>query len=33
MDWDQLYTYKVDKNLPLPSGEPIDKLVEEEDKL
>jgi hypothetical protein len=33
MDWDQLYTYKVDKNSPLPSGEPIDKLVEEEDKL
>jgi sporulation protein YlmC with PRC-barrel domain len=33
MDWDELYTYKVDKNSPLPSGEPIDKLVEEEDKL
>ena len=33
MDWEQLYTYKVDKNSPLPSGEPIDKLVEEEDKL
>lgn len=33
MDWDQLYTYNVDKNSPLPSGEPIDKLVEEEDKL
>jgi len=33
MDWDQLYTYKVDKNSLLPSGEPIDKLVEEEDKL
>jgi hypothetical protein len=33
MDWDELYTYNVDKNSPLPSGEPIDKLVEEEDKL
>jgi hypothetical protein len=33
MDWDQLFTYKVDKNAPLPSGEPIDKLVEEEDTL
>ena len=33
MDWDELYTYKIDKNSPLPTGEPIDKLVEEEDKL
>ena len=33
MDWDELYTYKIDKDSPLPSGEPIDKLVEEEDKL
>jgi sporulation protein YlmC with PRC-barrel domain len=33
MDWDQLFTYKVDKNAPLPSGESIDKLVEEEDTL
>ncbi len=33
MDWDELYTYKVDKDSPLPTGEPIDKLVEEEDKL
>ena len=33
MDWDELFTYKVDKNSPLPSGDPIDKLVEEEDKL
>jgi hypothetical protein len=33
MDWDELYTYKVDKNSPLPTGEPVDKLVEEEDKL
>ena len=33
MDWDELFTYKVDKNAPLPSGEPIDNLVEEEDKL
>jgi len=33
MDWDELYKYAVDKNSPLPSGESIDKLVEEEDKL
>jgi len=33
MDWDELYTYEVDKNSPLPSGESIDKLVEEEDNL
>jgi hypothetical protein len=33
MDWDELYTYKVDKDSPLPTGEPIHKLVEEEDKL
>jgi len=33
MGWDELFTYKVDKNAPLPSGDPIDKLVDEEDKL
>ena len=33
MDWDELYTYNVDKNSPLPGGEPVHKLVEEEDKL
>jgi sporulation protein YlmC with PRC-barrel domain len=33
MDWDELFTYKVDKNAPLPTGDPIDKLVEEEDAL
>jgi sporulation protein YlmC with PRC-barrel domain len=33
MEWDELFTYKVDKNAPLPGGQPIDKLVEEEDKL
>ena len=31
MDWDELFTYKVDKNSPLPEGEPIDKLAEEEE--
>jgi len=33
MSWDELFTYKVDKNSPLPGGEPVEKLVEEEDKL
>ncbi len=33
MDWDELFSYKVDKNAPLPGGEAIVKLVEEEDKL
>jgi sporulation protein YlmC with PRC-barrel domain len=34
MDWKELFRYKVDKNMPLPSGEPVDKLaVEEEDVL
>ena len=33
MDWDELFTHKVDKNAPLPTGDPIDKLVEEEDTL
>jgi hypothetical protein len=29
MEWDELFKYKVDKNSPLPGGEPIDKLVED----
>jgi sporulation protein YlmC with PRC-barrel domain len=29
MDWDELFKYKVDKNAPLPTGEPVDKLAEE----
>ena len=29
-DWDELFKYKVDKNAPLPTGEPVDKLAEEE---
>jgi hypothetical protein len=33
MDWDELFACKVDKNAPLPTGEPIDNLVGEEDKL
>jgi sporulation protein YlmC with PRC-barrel domain len=33
MEWDELFTYKVDRNAPLPGGEPINKLVEEEEKL
>jgi len=33
MNWDELFTYKVDKNSPLPGGEPVEKLVGEEDKL
>jgi len=33
MNWDELFTYKADKNSPLPEGEPIEKLVEEEDQL
>jgi hypothetical protein len=33
MDWDELFKFKVDKNAPLPEGEPVDNLVEEEDKL
>ena len=33
MDCDELFKFKVDKNAPLPEGEPVDNLVEEEDKL
>lgn len=28
MDWDELFKYKVDKNTPLPSGEPVHNLGE-----
>jgi sporulation protein YlmC with PRC-barrel domain len=31
MDWNELFKYKVDKNTPLPTGEPIDKLAKEEE--
>jgi hypothetical protein len=33
LDWDELFKFKVDKNSPLPGGDSVDKLVEEEDKL
>ena len=33
IDWDELFKYKVDKNSPLPSHEPLDKLAEEEENL
>ena len=33
MDWDELLTYKLERDAPLPGGESIDKLVDEEDKL
>jgi hypothetical protein len=31
MEWDELFKYKVDKNTPLPTGEPVDKLAQEEE--
>jgi hypothetical protein len=31
MDWKELFKYKVDKNIPLPSGEPVDNLAKEEE--
>jgi sporulation protein YlmC with PRC-barrel domain len=31
MDWKEVFKYKVDKNTSLPTGEPVDKLVKEED--
>lgn len=31
MDWKELFKYKVDKNTPLPSGEPVDHLANEEE--
>jgi hypothetical protein len=30
IDFPELLKYKVDRNAPLPTGEPIDKLAEEE---
>ena len=30
MDYPEIFNYKVDKDEPLPTGEPIDKLAEEE---
>ena len=33
MDWNELFKYKVDKNIPLPTGEPLDKLAQEEDEI
>jgi hypothetical protein len=31
MEWDELFKYKVDKNTPLPSGESVDILAQEEE--
>jgi sporulation protein YlmC with PRC-barrel domain len=31
MDWKEVFKYKVDKNTPLPSGEPVDHLANEEE--
>jgi sporulation protein YlmC with PRC-barrel domain len=31
MDFPEIFKYKVDMNAPLPSGEPVEKLTEEED--
>jgi hypothetical protein len=31
IDFPELLKYKVDRNAPLPTGEPIDKLAEEEE--
>jgi sporulation protein YlmC with PRC-barrel domain len=31
MDWDELFKYKVDKDTPLPSGESVDNLAQEEE--
>jgi len=31
MDWKELFKYKVDKNTPLPSGEPVENLANEEE--
>ena len=32
MDFPEIFEYKVDKDAPLPTGEPVEKLVEEEEK-
>jgi hypothetical protein len=31
MDWNELFKYKVDKDTPLPTGEPVENLAAEED--
>jgi sporulation protein YlmC with PRC-barrel domain len=31
MEWDELFKYKVDKHTPLPSGESVDVLAQEEE--
>jgi hypothetical protein len=31
MEWDELFKYKVDKHTPLPSGESVDILAQEEE--
>jgi hypothetical protein len=31
MDFPEIFEYKVDKDAPLPTGEPVEKLVEEEE--
>jgi hypothetical protein len=31
IDFPELLKYKVERNAPLPTGEPIDKLAEEEE--
>jgi hypothetical protein len=33
MDFPEIFKYKVDINSPLPTGEPVEKLTEEEDKI
>jgi hypothetical protein len=30
MDFPEIFNYKVDRDAPLPTGEPVEKLVEEE---
>jgi hypothetical protein len=32
MDFPEIFGYKVDRNASLPTGEPVEKLVEEEEK-
>jgi hypothetical protein len=33
MDMNELMKYKVDRNTPLPTGEPIEKLADEEENI
>jgi hypothetical protein len=30
MDFPEIFKYKVDREAPLPSGDPLDKIIEEE---